>query len=266
MTDSLDFELPKVLWKYRSLDAQHPERLRDIFVKHKIWMSKIDEFNDPFDCSPLADSKGTLSEWKQHFREVGRSQTEHLPKHAQKKTIAGLMDRNPLFRNKWLGKEAGDEHLRKLIVTTLNQTGVFSMSEINNDILMWSHYADSHKGVCIGFDPEKMAAFPPFRIKYSELRPSINLRTDNGIPIIEKGLLTKSDHWQYEREWRLIERKFTGPFDIPRDCIKYVVFGARITTDVEELVRKWTREGWLAVVFFRAVLSKTAFEVTIEPA
>ncbi|MBV9575704.1 MAG: DUF2971 domain-containing protein [Gammaproteobacteria bacterium] len=32
-----------------------------------------------------------------------------------------------------------------------NQLGILSLSSCNDSILMWSHYADFHKGFCIGF-------------------------------------------------------------------------------------------------------------------
>ena len=33
----------------------------------------------------------------------------------------------------------------------LNQFGIVCFSDINDSILMWSHYADSHTGFCLGF-------------------------------------------------------------------------------------------------------------------
>lgn len=36
-------------------------------------------------------------------------------------------------------------------INNLKSFGVVSFSKRNDSILMWSHYADSHKGFCIGF-------------------------------------------------------------------------------------------------------------------
>src|SRR4051812_25795268 len=34
----------------------------------------------------------------------------------------------------------------------IKRYGVLSLSEINNDILMWSHYAGAHSGYCLQFE------------------------------------------------------------------------------------------------------------------
>ncbi|MBL0525135.1 DUF2971 domain-containing protein [Aeromonas dhakensis] len=36
---------------------------------------------------------------------------------------------------------------------TINELGVVSFSETSRNLLMWAHYANEHKGMCIGFDP-----------------------------------------------------------------------------------------------------------------
>ena len=33
----------------------------------------------------------------------------------------------------------------------INNFGAFSMSQLKDNILMWSHYANQHKGFCIEF-------------------------------------------------------------------------------------------------------------------
>ena len=36
--------------------------------------------------------------------------------------------------------------------------GVLCLSACDNSILMWSHYADEHKGFCIGFNNSLVAS------------------------------------------------------------------------------------------------------------
>ena len=36
------------------------------------------------------------------------------------------------------------------------QRGVLSFSKTSTDALLWAHYADGHRGLCLGFDFEKM--------------------------------------------------------------------------------------------------------------
>lgn len=70
---------------------------------------------------------------------------------------------------------------------------------------MWSHYAQNHTGICIGFNTEVSPFNSVKKVTYSETRPKVEF---NSTPetLIEQILLTKSQHWKYEREWRVLKR------------------------------------------------------------
>lgn len=93
-------------------------------------------------------------------------------------------------------------------------------SKIDNSVLMWSHYADNNKGICLEFENEDF-----MEMLYSEERASIKIRnimykilwnfhTKEKIEISKKELpifliaiaplLTKSKDWAYEKEVRCI--------------------------------------------------------------
>lgn len=73
---------------------------------------------------------------------------------------------------------------------------------------MWAHYANGHRGFCLEFD----TSYKPFL----ETQKIHLVNYDNSYPhfspmiIIESGyipidpLITKSKHWIYENEWRII--------------------------------------------------------------
>lgn len=81
---------------------------------------------------------------------------------------------------------------------------------------MWSHYADSHKGVVIRFRviPELQTAFcAASPVKYSEMPPNLGTFDDMFYTAIgakkrelnalnDKCLFTKSLLWSYKKEWR----------------------------------------------------------------
>ena len=86
---------------------------------------------------------------------------------------------------------------------SLNGLGVCCFSEAIDETLMWSHYAEGHRGIAIEFD----AAHPYFsrllHVDYQDQREDVGLRWL--IPeIIQKVILVKSTNWQYQREWRLL--------------------------------------------------------------
>ncbi|MGT2429382.1 DUF2971 domain-containing protein [Cupriavidus basilensis] len=80
---------------------------------------------------------------------------------------------------------------------------------------MWAHYADSHKGICLEFDATSVFMAHAQEVKYSGERAAINF-TDSKDAMLEKALLTKSDHWSYESEWRLIRYpRWAGSRSVP---------------------------------------------------
>ncbi|AUQ99553.1 DUF2971 domain-containing protein [Phaeobacter inhibens] len=72
---------------------------------------------------------------------------------------------------------------------------------------MWGHYAQNHKGVCYGFDVEPENPDALLKVRYID-----KLKPFNRIAISDRSALnaelafancTKSDIWEYEREWRV---------------------------------------------------------------
>ncbi|MBR0158227.1 MAG: DUF2971 domain-containing protein [Clostridia bacterium] len=83
--------------------------------------------------------------------------------------------------------------------------------------LMWSHYADAHKGFCIEYDFSDTDSYTlehlPLPIVYSTDRPQIPWKAvikktpenfDEAKKQILVGLLTKDKAWEYENEWRIM--------------------------------------------------------------
>src|SRR5437879_5570695 len=86
-----------------------------------------------------------------------------------------------------------------------NTFGAVCMGRHWESPLMWGHYADNHKGVCLGFD---VADVWPKQINYEPERlahlikigePAGGLTHD----ALEQVLTTKYQQWAYEEEWRL---------------------------------------------------------------
>lgn len=93
--------------------------------------------------------------------------------------------------------------VQQIIDNHLSETGVISFTEAIDNIIMWSHYADSHKGMAIGFNPKHEFFKELERIRYTTQRP--NLRKEFSA-FWGAELFFKSDQWMYEKEWRLIKQ------------------------------------------------------------
>lgn len=97
---------------------------------------------------------------------------------------------------------------------------------------MWSYYASSHKGVCIGFNTinffDEYAIFP---MNYKRRVPGTKI-SDNDYARMQSQLLTKSDAYIHEDEYRVIihnRQPRQEPFD--KHCIKELILGNKISAD-----------------------------------
>jgi hypothetical protein len=94
-----------------------------------------------------------------------------------------------------------DRHLRQALKTTkqemARQYGLLCFSLDRHNPLLWSHYADRHRGLALGFDVDEKILKP---VSYRRSRPvlkKIDLEVANWL------LFTKYVDWDYEREARI---------------------------------------------------------------
>lgn len=88
-------------------------------------------------------------------------------------------------------------------------TAIYSMSTDPNNHLMWSHYADGFKGICVGLDFKEYKGNSTLcSVLYSYDRPEITIERiiDDKLreEYIWEIMLTKSKCWEYENEYRML--------------------------------------------------------------
>ncbi|NQT01616.1 MAG: DUF2971 domain-containing protein [Planctomycetes bacterium] len=92
---------------------------------------------------------------------------------------------------------------------------LLSVSKTAKEPVMWAHYAEIHKGAAIGIDFDNV--FPNTHkklgivmdpVKYSKKRPKVNVLEESegsvSIKALKTTLMTKSDAWSYEEEFRTV--------------------------------------------------------------
>lgn len=91
------------------------------------------------------------------------------------------------------------------------------------DAKKWAYYADKHKGICIRyrFLPYELERVLSNQFVFSPVEYKSQFSFKRGI--VADGLLSKSDHYQDENEWRIIwfdrDYKSNEYYDKERDCI-----------------------------------------------
>ncbi len=130
--------------------------------------------------------------------------------------------------------------LREWRVRIANKYGVLCFSDGWSNPLLWSHYADRHRGIGLGFSVDSLR-----RVNYMTKR--MPLDTWNPNIDIQDILWTKFQHWEYEAEHRRFvllqecrpearaERTlYFCPFG-PGLQLRRVVLGAQCVVDIESL-------------------------------
>jgi hypothetical protein len=234
---------PTSLFKYRKFDKGSIELL----VNRQLWFAKPSSLNDPF-------------EGESSFTDVLNAVWEHHPFPEEEK-----------------------KQYKKIIEKQLKNTGICSFSKTRKNQLMWSHYADEHKGICIGFKehllrPTGTNIYPidvtyqadyPFagiidRFKFLEQYPSENNNRSIAGDIFYSVLGTKYSHWKYEKERRLIFQK-SQAIEFPEKAVNSITFGLRMAERDKLTLRKLlSGKEWKHVKWFQAEKSKTKYGLVFK--
>ncbi len=124
------------------------------------------------------------------------------------------------------------------------------MTETKDNMLMWSHYAANHEGFCVEYDLKRLRQQPYnivehiFPVVYTSNRQAFRnidnliqsheiLKDDikenaeyDGEEILDNILplfLTKSNVWQYEKEWRIVYTKNKSTILMMKNYMKEIL-------------------------------------------
>lgn len=178
------FEVPLRLFKYTALNQYVVKNLKN----SSFTLSSPFRFNDFYDAKYLRQS---LDE-NCHYEERRRFLCSTLG-----------IPYQPVSDSTLRSQSESEDMLLYTVMNAGMRLGC--LSEHNDSILMWSHYADKHRGICVEYDlsdtlyrklyPVIYTAAPVNCIHWYDLDP----RLEQLISI-----LNKYDVWEYENEWRIL--------------------------------------------------------------
>jgi hypothetical protein len=187
---------PHRLYKFQAINRYSIANLE----KSMIWCSKPDHFNDPFDTSFPISWELSDHALLEIYRDVF-SNDPQKDKFDSLYLTDGIVNQH--FREDFISM--GDSIITD-ILSMIQNSGIACFSESHTNILMWSHYANSHKGMCLEFMPQLAGWDRIFPVVYSNHPPLFNPFSISKSPyeFVLQYLLTKAFDWQYEKEWRMI--------------------------------------------------------------
>lgn len=246
------------LYKYGKL-TEHSEA---VFSSPTIWLSPPAQLNDPFECRPWFTFDGTQEQIVEVLARVLRRQNPALT--AENATVHAadiLLEGRHRDPRTW-------ENLRQEVLTMLgNRIGLYCLSTNNDNILMWSHYANNHQGYCLEFEAADHT--PVFgtaqEVKYSTDFPVVDFFNTPNEEQVDLIFLTKFAGWSYENEWRIIDH-MSGPgaHEYPPELLRGVIFGIRMPEADRAKIRAWVDKRDHPVKFYEARQDSHQFKVVVS--
>ncbi|WP_417070450.1 DUF2971 domain-containing protein [Niveibacterium terrae] len=222
------------------------------------------DFNDPFDCMPAFDPKSieSICEIRPDLIKKAGKELGYSP--------AKRIENKWRFRNNVKTAIASGEFVKSIV----RRMGIFCVSRTPCSPLMWSHYADSHKGfvvelrIAMDSPRELIQQIIPSRVEYKKIRPIINWATPDEYEL-EKYFFTKSEDWSYEQEERTISLdRVAGIYPYSRnDFLCSVIAGTKIEeVNYERLkneIEKASKVLGKKIQLRKAQLARNAYKIFI---
>jgi len=164
----------------------------------------------------------------------------------KKKLIKVLYDKE-YSKEKFSGLSL-DEVVTEATISYINQyltdMRVACFSRRNDSMLMWSHYSDQHRGICLEFESDDNLFKIGDDVKYSRKVPVVyisdvnDLEENRLLALFNSVVHTKEMDWSYEKEYRLIAYKGENIRKYNPKALKAVYFGLRCSAeDIQETMK-----------------------------
>ena len=113
-----------------------------------------------------------------------------------------------------------------------SKKGVLSLSSVKDDLLLWSHYGTSHRGLCFEFETENDG----------RLQSASKMEYESKMPVYDqqnpdRALFTKAMSWKYESEYRVLVPDICDvKISLDSKSLQAVYFGVNIAfEDVQKI-------------------------------
>lgn len=193
-------------WQRFEVDAsrKHAERLAAFLRTGRLYCSSPGAFNDPWDCKPWFNTAvlQDAGERQRHADWAVEVCNRHQPMPAdatERMRITLLSD--PRRATQLL------EQIAESLAPVINiRYRVYCLGPDPTNVLMWSHYAGEHRGICLEYSLRNMVTCSALKCEYVKEFPLLfPYDNDDGEEL--RTLLTKSEVWRYEDEFRLVAQE-----------------------------------------------------------
>lgn len=255
----------EMFYKYRAVNTKLIESL----CWDKIFYASPASFNDPLDCKIFSiECDSSIEELRTIYARLKLPRTLRRAKNGiedfnSKKSMLPLLEEmaktivindfnNIHYRSTDPDYICSPEEAEAGILTSYINSelqehyskGVSCFSTDGKNMLMWSHYGDEHKGVCIGYSKDRrpIPDLKPVlygkqnKIKTSSIYSAFVQNNETEKTMIESEiLLRKHSAWRYEKEYRLLSN--VGLEDSPL-LLEEITFGLRCPYEIRHTIMR----------------------------
>ena len=270
--------IPKILYKY--VDLAGAEK---ILFNNTLKATPPNKFNDPFElmaggvCNVSREHDFDLLKSYDSYKKARKLKMfddcyaryiEHIDSNHR------LIDH--VIESSLSNQDSYHNEIAELVNELSKTAGIVCFSATNDHILMWSHYADQHKGVVIGFD-SKLLSDDWIPVDYSKERYFLNIERRKDRDERIKMIARKSDLWAYEEEYRFVvllqkcknknrdddDAFFT--FEYRSEAIKEVIFGCRMSrNNINDLGVALKERYGNSIMNYKAMADKIKYGINLH--
>lgn len=235
------------LFKYTTVN----KNILNSISEDSLWHANVISLNDPFEfffkfSAKLPDSVNELEKLLEDCNYFTKEEREKSQKRA--KALALLATHQEENLRNWVKRIPSD--FKGGLSNLMQNFHVCSLTKAVDEPLMWSHYSNGMRGICIAYDINQLEGSNLVfeDVIYEQKTPEYDFfetykmlnSTDRDELDLGKILLTKHKGWEYEQEYRSVrlnkEQDLGFLSQLKRSSIKAVIFGEKISkTDLNLL-------------------------------
>lgn len=242
MMNQFDIKIPPFLYRFQST-----KRIKQVLQEKQIFIQTPAKMNDIFDFQPIFDYSISQDDAIKLINELDKR--GFIKEVGLKEKIINdilLMNATELVHK--MKAFCGDLFIHLFEEQKLC-TKILCFIEHYDNQLLWAHYADEYKGVCVQYNfttMDNVSKLSVRKVIYDDNTPSIKiydrfLKPMDYLVSLVKTVLIKNTDWKYENEWRLVLADQFGTWcgekryiPLRDDFITSIIFGVR--TPIEEII------------------------------
>jgi len=241
-------------YKYKALNDYSV----DMLTTGMVYFNKADEFNDPYELQLEDSGSYTKNDVINYFMNNDADKMSPTDATNLANSICAQYPNIGDFAKKTL--EGVKLHQR-------DKAGIFCVAKSSRNLLMWAHYADSHKGFALEIDVSKLDdRFFPYKVDYAQNIPKMEYLKSKS-DFLKKWALTKSDHWKYEEEHRMIipDCSKIRKFQFPKDSFTKVFWGLNVDIAQRDKIMSQMKANGFNTQFYQEKLNQQNYQIIFDP-